>query len=661
MSIGDYLNGQVPQGDGSNGSGPPPQTKGSGLLGAIGGIPVVGGIVNSLDGENARTAANGAAAGQWKSGQEARQIGTQQQSAATAMTGQAQANYYQPQQYWNNLYGPGGSMSQPGYGEQAYRDYGQGFLQPSNTQGWYDQQHGALSSPSASESFYNRQNYGAPTASQNLYGQLTAQGSFNRDAMGDAYGGLNYQMSQPGQLANNFGALNRQFTQGDTLEAYQGMLTGQYQGSNVLDQNLGGLQARGQGYLASRNNQAIGLLGQEQSPSTTQGEYGNIRNLITGSNQGQRMYGAQLGQLAGPGMYEQFVQGALTGNDPYYARLSEEGSNALDASMNARGGYNSGAAMKAQGNFQSGLRADQYHQLADMAQGAQGAQMSRLGQGMTAALGVGGESRARAAGMQGLAGQTEGELQQRLQAQNLIGQQGYENASGLNRQLGDWYGKAGEERLGIAKGLQGMASDIDTQRFNRTQGAANLAQATDQQSLAQLRARGDLANMTATQRLNYLTQQGAQARAGDDTYRMMLAEGSGAAHTSSADQLARMGMGFTGGNLADINHRAGLSDYLTGASGAQGLAQGRMTGGFGGAMDIAGARSGLTMQGGQYGMGEYDKWLEAALGLQGNANQLNMQGAQDQTRTLLALTQGGINAYNGGNKTQPNSGGMSYW
>lgn len=642
---------------------------------------------------------------------------------------------------------PAGSLTMPGAGETAFSQYGSRLTAPTNSQNYYNSAAGQLAGPSAAESFFNpaayqqtsnaqnflnnqAQGYATNTMNQALPG-LTAQlgnspmgssyqglvGNLNGGAMGAAQPGLDALLSgqtntqglfnsadystsgiqnqfgglvnqaAPGTsvLSQNFGQQNAAFAAPDMQDQMSGQISGLYSGSNALGQNIGNILQTGQNNIDPRIAQAQGLIGQEQQPSYTQAAYGNIAGAYTD-----------------PGMFEKFAQGAISGNDPYFDMLQREQTANLDASMNARGGYNSGGAIKELGMQNSDLEAKKYAQMAGITQAAQGLQLQR------------------ASGLTGLSGQAEGELQQRLKAQDTIGQENYQNLFNLNQFNTGALQATGQEQRDIAGGLVNQGASADAARLGRMVGQTQLGTATDQATLARTALQGDLTNMSATQRLNYMNSQaglanmadtqnlgqvtergslanmadvaqmnrtnsqanitnqadqalfnrtmgagtlanqaatqnlnslnswGNAANAADTSYLNLLQGGQSAANSASAAQLARVMGGGQLANSADSNNRANITDYLGAGVNAQNLAQSRQQLGFSDAMALGGAQSGLAMQGAMAGMSEYDQWMANAMGLQGNAAQINMNAANAQQALYTKMLTTGLGYALGG-------------
>ena len=97
-------------------------------------------------------------------------------------------------------------------------------------------------------------------------------------------------------------------------------------------------------------------------------------------------YGKEhIGQYDQPTMLENFAQQQMNGNNPYYDRLRQQQSDAINQQMAARGHYNSGGALAALGNADAALYADQFANMGNLVGQASNLGLNRLGAGMSAA------------------------------------------------------------------------------------------------------------------------------------------------------------------------------------------------------------------------------------------------------------------------------------
>ncbi len=97
---------------------------------------------------------------------------------------------------------------------------------------------------------------------------------------------------------------------------------------------------------------------------------------------------AHVGQYDAPTSLEQFAQSQLTGTNPYYARIQQQGLDAINQQMAARGHYNSGGALSALGNFTGQLGAQQFQDMGNLLGSAGQMGLQREQQGNAMATGV---------------------------------------------------------------------------------------------------------------------------------------------------------------------------------------------------------------------------------------------------------------------------------
>ncbi len=103
--------------------------------------------------------------------------------------------------------------------------------------------------------------------------------------------------------------------------------------------------------------------------------------------------GLYTSQSQGPGMMEQFAQGALGGGNQAYNYLRGEMMKDLQRSSSARGTFNGGAAMRREERGLSDLAAKEYMSRADIANKGQAAQNARVSTLGDLAKGASGEQR----------------------------------------------------------------------------------------------------------------------------------------------------------------------------------------------------------------------------------------------------------------------------
>ncbi len=104
-----------------------------------------------------------------------------------------------------------------------------------------------------------------------------------------------------------------------------------------------------------------------------------------GQGFGEQYGRSHIGQYDTPTDLETFAKQQLNGNNPYYARLQQEGMDRINQQMAARGHYNSGGALTALGNYGGALGAAQFKDMGDLLGSAGSAQMGRYAQGQSTA------------------------------------------------------------------------------------------------------------------------------------------------------------------------------------------------------------------------------------------------------------------------------------
>jgi hypothetical protein len=97
---------------------------------------------------------------------------------------------------------------------------------------------------------------------------------------------------------------------------------------------------------------------------------------------------SHVGQYDQPTMLETFAQQQMNGNNPYYDRLRQQGMDAINQQMAARGHFNSGGALSSLGNFAGALGAAQFQDMGNLLGSASSMGLNRMGQGNTMAAGV---------------------------------------------------------------------------------------------------------------------------------------------------------------------------------------------------------------------------------------------------------------------------------
>lgn len=438
----------------------------------------------------------------------------------TAMQGLNQANaaYNPSQSQWANTYGSQGPNAMAQWWGQNQGN----FSQPTQTQGALGQYSNYMTQPTQAGSAYQN-------SMSALGGYQTQAGDYNSrfgsqlqgpSASEQAYNGGNY--AQPGRAE-------------DFAQFAESRLGGRGAAENLQYQDVGNL-----------GNFASGLAGM-QGQGQTNSAAGELQNYYRGANATSQYAGSQLGQLQGPGAYEQFVQSDINGTNPQIQRETDQGLARINQEMARRGGFNSGAADTSIGNFLGQEAASDYQNRANRAQSAQQMEMSRIGQGQSLAQAADTGSLSQGSALQGLAGQRDTETMNRL-SQQLAAQQGASGEALSNQQGRLNYAQAADQsalsRTQALGGLEGQAQQIQLARlqagqsaagqsdagqlnrmntgFNMSQGADQsqlaramgfygMAQGADQGNMARYGVLGQLSGQQDQQNLNYLMGAGGMA------------------------------------------------------------------------------------------------------------------------------------------------------
>lgn len=107
-----------------------------------------------------------------------------------------------------------------------------------------------------------------------------------------------------------------------------------------------------------------------------------------GPGVGEQYGASHLGQYDTPTALETFAQQQMNGDNPYYARLQQQGDAAINQQMAARGHYNSGGALSALGNYNGALGAAQFQDMGNLLGQAGTMGLNREGQGQGVANSV---------------------------------------------------------------------------------------------------------------------------------------------------------------------------------------------------------------------------------------------------------------------------------
>lgn len=550
-------------------------------------------------------------------------------------------NYYQPAtQAYQGMYGPGGTMTGPGTGEQAFSEMGRSVLNQTPIQSYQQQTAGELGQAGAGENAYGymmQNGLGGPGAFEQGAGsyrqglaQPGAAQQYNQQAGG--------QLQQPGQLERNSGGYDAQLSRPGAAEQYQQQVGGQLQqGGNAQS----AYNRMGGAYQADTALEKAygGLMGQYgQQGLQQQAAPGQAASLQGG--QSQDVYAKQSGQLDQQGQLEKFAASDLAGSNPYYKQLGEQGRAALDQEYNAGGNFNSGARMAALAKYQGNLDAQQYQQEAALQGQAQQATNTRLGQ------------------QAGLAGQASGEQLGRTQAQ-----------AGL-------YAGADQQQLSRLGAQAGLAGDVSGQSLNYLNSGMNAAQGADSSNLARLGLGGQLAQGAQSGQQGRIGQQagidqnaqsaqlarlglgGNLAQNADQSSYQRLTAGAGLLSQEQQAQMSRLGMvgqygnnaqsqelarlGL-GGNLANQSTQAGFqqyNDYLNQAQNSQAASQGRQQLGFQDAFQQGNAQAGLQQGFANNASDAYAQMVQAGLGA--NVNAIGLQQQQRMSDQAMQLAYLGL-------------------
>jgi hypothetical protein len=499
-----------------------------------------------------------------------------------------------------SMYGPGGSLTGPGQGEQAFTSQGGNLLNPTEQGKALATASPFLSGQSPGMSAYQdvAGQLSGPTLSGQTYGQYAGQ--LGQASAGEQRYGATAGKYDTNALSQAAPGFQNQLAQQSAGEQRYADTAGKYD-TNSLDQAAGGLNAK----LTGATNLESSL--------------GSIAGKYAAPSASSTTYQQQSGQLGGPGSLEQFAASDMAGTNPYYKQLAEQQSADIDASMNARGGFNSGAALKAQALGRSNLAAQQYQQEGQLQGAAQTAQMSRLGQQQSAAGAADTANYASLAGQTSALGTADAQRLARTQSGiDLAGQQASTNLGYLSsgQQAAN---SAGAASLARTQAGIGLANQQSTQDLNYLQGGQTAANAASAQNLARTQAGIDLTkNTDATNLAQNLGYVGA-------------ANSAGAGQVSQYGQLASMAQG------QDAASQTQYMNYLSSAAAAQKAAQDRQQQGFTDATATGAIQAANTT--GQYGKAgdEYASMVGAGMGAQLNAAQLAAQQAMNDKNATYGL------------------------
>jgi hypothetical protein len=439
----------------------------------------------------------------------------------------------------NAAYGPSNALWYQNYGSQG----------PNAMAQWWGQNQGAFSQPTQTSGALNQfNNYmSQPTqaggAYQNAQGALggyqTSTGAFN-DRFGNDLTGK-YSASEMAYQPTNYSAPG-------AMENFTGYAQNRIGG-------MGATEELRYGDVNNMSNFAGGLANAQGTGATTR-DAGEIGGYYRGANDVSQYAGSQMGQLQGPGAYEQFVQSDINGTNPQMQRETDQGLARIDQEMARRGHFKSGGADTAIGNFLGQEAASDYQNRANRAQSAQGMELSRIGAGQSLSQASAQGKLAQGSALQSLSGQTDAETMGRLQ-QQLAAQQGASSEGLANRQGALNYAQAADQTsLARTQALAGINNQAQAAQLARLQGGMSAAGQNDQSYLARMgmgynMSQGaDQADMARAMGLYGMAQgadQGAMARYG------MLGQLAG--QQDQGDLARLLGAGGMAGQTAQMNQQ----------------------------------------------------------------------------------------------------------
>jgi len=546
--------------------------------------------------------------------------------------------------YWQSAYGSRG----PGAMENAWSQVGNKYLNPTASSGALNDYQRFMGQGPMSYDFANR-------ASGLAGGQVD-------------YSGLSNQLAGSGQ-ASQFWAQNQgRFGAPGAAESWwaqnQGTFNRPAASREVYDQFGAQLYGPGRaeqfqvtgpswGSTDEKIATAMGYAQQAQAPTRLEGAQGaEVGNLYRGANNVNQFAGSAMPQLQGRGVYEQFVESDIYGNNPAMEMERRKGLASINQEMARRGHFNSGGANTAIGEFLGTLGAKTYEGRAQRAQQAQGMQLSRLGEGRQLAQAGSGERMGQAQGLQGLASTQDAQRLDRQQfgantalsaADKNIAQQNTNlQAEQLKLQAA---ANADSSRNARLQTLQGMASAGDDAWMRQQQLAGQFANQAQSAELARLMGGMNAGNMADQGQLARLM---AQFQMGSQANDQNLARGKfqfDMGQGLDATNLARYGMLGQFSNMADTNNRAALDSYFRAAGGAQDAESARLRDAMSSLSQLAGGQANLVAgfygAGGQLSGQSFSDYINALA----NAYSLQAQGGAARAQVPFQLANMGIQGY----------------
>lgn len=491
--------------------------------------------------------------------------------------------------------------------QQAYDTYGQNYMQPSATQGLYQNTQRQYNlSPTNAQGAYSGlsgqlgANNSAQQYSSMYQGPSNQQTAYNASAgslMGPSQASQAYQTQYGPQFANagqgeNYASRNGgYFAQPGMLEGAAGGLGAQAQGSSdpsKLAFQTAGSQFTNAGWLtdqAVQRNRDMGnqlqadLAKHEAGFDNRQGELSKLSPEIGGAfrnaNDVQGFSQRNGGQLEQQGMGEQFAQRYLDETNPYNERMQKKLTDSMNQQLAARGLYAGGGAVAGIGNALGEFQAQNYKNMADVSARGQEMQMSRLKQGQGLAESASGEKQMLGKNLQGLGTGLEGEWAQKEGLKIADRDSLSRNAQGLMAMNLQGASQGENARLQGAQGYMNAASQAGGADLAAAQGAAGIYGAGQGAGLSRVMGGGQLAQNAQGLQLQRM-QGGMQAAQGVDQAGLSRTLGLGTmAGGADAGRNALTALGLQGAGQADQTalSRAGLG--VSAAQGADAASLGR--------------------------------------------------------------------------------------
>lgn len=555
--------------------------------------------------------------------------------------------YGSAQAWFNNSYGRQGT----GAGENFYNQNQDRFQQPGAQQTAYSNFQNWAQNPANNET----QN-GATRANQYLNGPTASSGAYG--SMGK--GLQSYSGPQAG--ADQYGDNWSQYNMAGSAEAWQQANAGAYsQPTNAQSMfNQYGSQlagpSRSEGFQLNAPTTLQGMnAGYQQfaqGPTALQGGEAENKGYIRNANQAKDYYASQVGQLSGPGQYEQFVSDDISGTNPELERARSKSLASLNQELARRGHFDSQGANHALGEMEGSFQAADYQNRAQRAQQAQGMQLGRIGQGGQLSGQVAGLEVQRGSSLAGMDQMKEQAMLARMGLGLQAGQAA--SAEGMQgQQLGlQAAGQADSAQLARLQGMSNMGAQADQLRLQQLSQGQNAANDAQSQMLARLMGGQNAANSVDQTQLGSDQQGLARMLA---SYQM--AQGSDSSNLARAQQMFNMGQGVDQSNMARFGMAADQAQALDANSLQKLIAQGgaatsaqnaeaqrlrdSMGAQFGISNGIAGQYGQFYGQGGQLSGAAFSDAMNAMA----NGYGLQAQGEGAQNEYMMKLLAMGAQAY----------------